>query len=174
MCVCVSFQVPPLSPLGICRVLEGGNQGWQAQPPVGTSPPHLDHPTSGCQRMQRISGAKAAHFLWPGDRPSHTEPLLAALILGSSACPSWKRLPHNLGLTFLCLLEAEEIDRVQVTQVPLLWKSGFNLKTVGDIKVGLDRTGPGARGGFRRATLRRNQGRTGQGDTRGRVAGGRG
>lgn len=103
--------------------------------PGGNISPHLDHPTSGCPRTRRISGAKTAHFLWPGDRPSHTEPLLAALILGSSACPSRKRQPHNLGLTFLCLLEAGEIGRVQVTQVPLLWKSGFNPKAVGDIKV---------------------------------------
>lgn len=87
--------------------------------PGGNLSPYLGHPTSGCLRRQRITGAKATHFLWPGDRLSHTAPLLAALILGSSASHIRKRQlgPHSPGLTFLCLLEAEEIHRVQITHV---------------------------------------------------------
>lgn len=123
-----------------------GPAPWWEHIPTPT-PHHLNHPTSRCLRMQRISGAKAAHFLWPGDRLSHTDPLLAALILGSSAYPIRKRQlgPHNLGLTFLCLLEAEEIGRVQITQDPLPWKSGFNLKAMGSLDSGLQQD-PGSWG----------------------------
>lgn len=74
-----------------------GPAPWWEHIPTPT-PHHLNHPTSRCLRMQRISGAKAAHFLWPGDRLSHTDPLLAALILGSSAYPIRKR---QLGPTTL-------------------------------------------------------------------------
>lgn len=51
--------------------------------------PESDLPWKRCHRLQRISGAEATHFLWPGGREAmpHSPPLLAALISGSSACP---------------------------------------------------------------------------------------
>lgn len=45
-----------------------GGGGWERL--TATS----GHPSRGCYRPQRINGAEATHFLWPGDRLNHTAP----------------------------------------------------------------------------------------------------
>lgn len=76
--------LPPPLPCCLvrCMVPEGGRPGV-------TSPASLagtggggwerltatsGHPSRGCYRPQRINGAEATHFLWPGDRLNHTAP----------------------------------------------------------------------------------------------------
>lgn len=120
MCALPSPSPKPLKDM----VLKEETRGGRFSPLMGTSPPIWA--TLPCPRRLRITAERATHFLWPGDRLSHTAPLLAAVISGSSACHIRKRQqgPHSLGLTFLCLLEAEEIHRVQITHFPLPRKSG--------------------------------------------------
>lgn len=74
--------------------------------------PNSGHPSRGCYRPQRINGAEATHFLWPGDRLNHTaphcwQPLSQEVPPAPSGGGSWP--PHAPGLAFLCLLEAGEL-----------------------------------------------------------------
>lgn len=119
---------PSPKPLNDMLGPKGGNQRWEVQPPGGNLPPHSGPPYQRMFKEATDHWCKGTHFLWPGDRLSHTAPLLAAVISESSVCHIRKRQlgPHNPSLTFLCLLEAEKIHRVQITHVPLSRKSGFN------------------------------------------------
>lgn len=126
------LSAPAPSLLLICVVLEvdgpgvadetplagtaGG--GWE-YPPTHTPPPNPGHPSRGCCGPQRINGAEATHFLWPGDRLHHTAPhcrlpLSREVPPAPSGEGSWAPMPPASPFR---LLEAGELGRAGILQV---------------------------------------------------------
>lgn len=118
---------PPPTPtpslLLTCMVLEedgrgspsGQDNGWG----LGTSPPNPGHPSRGCCGPQRINGAEAIHFLWPGDRLHHTAPHCRLPYLGKFRPPHPEKAagPPVPPTSPLSLWEAGELRGARTMQV---------------------------------------------------------
>lgn len=160
---CPSFCPCPQAPTYMYGPGRGQacSEGWVG---LGVPTPQPGHPLRGCCRPQRINGAEAIHFLWLGDRPHHTAPIVGHPYLRKFRCPIRRRqpAPHAPGLAFPCLLEAGELGRpgsrvmwllMRVSHPWEVWgtreggarqglgSSGFQKAGPGEVKEGIETEG---------------------------------